>query len=117
MTGVRSPKYFVYLEYFDVLPSRPSGLFHHSISWLPGMTSTGMWGAEPLHEGMRGLEFAVPGALAQIARDDGGGRAECREERLQRLGLGEVGVATEVEIGEVGEENLVAAHHQTTRTR
>ena len=43
----------------------------------------------------------MPGALAQVARNDNGGRVEAGEEILQRLDLTEVGEAAEVQVGEM----------------
>ena len=54
---------------------------------------------------MRRLELAVPGALAEIAGDDRGGGAEGGQEILERLDLREVGVAAEVQIGEVDDRD------------
>ena len=97
------------------------------MSWLPGTTSSGACAAQPLEEGVRGLELAVPGALGEVARDDGGGGAERGEEVLERLDLRQVGVAAEMQVGEVddvmGRWSCAAAthgtgnRHQTTRTR
>ena len=72
---------------------------------------------------MRRLELAVAGALGEIARDHGGGGAERGEELLERLDLRQVGVAAEVQVGEMDDGWTgfdAEAHrrrHQTTRTR
>ena len=70
-----------------------------------------------MEEDVGGLELAVPGALAQVARDDDRGRVEGGKEFLQRLDLLEVGEAAEVEIGEVGDGDCLARCHQITRIR
>ncbi len=61
--------------------------------------------AQPLQEGVGRLELAVAGALAQVAGDDGGAGAERGEELLERLDLGEVGVAAEVQVGNVDDRD------------
>jgi len=75
-------------------------------------------GSKPVNEGVRCLEFAVPGSLAKVAGDGAGICPKRGQKGFQRLDLRQVGVPSKVEIGEVRQKDRRAAHpYQTTRTR
>ena len=61
------------------------------------------------------LELAVPGPLAQIPGDNQGRWPEARKKFFQRFYLLEIGVAAEVDVGEMNDSD--GAGHQKTRIR
>lgn len=63
---------------------------------------------------LRGLEFTMPGPLCQVARHDDDLRPKAGKEAFQHSELRQVRAPAEVDIGDVGDDDVA---HQVTRTR
>ena len=98
------------LVVFSLLPQQAQGALPPFDIVVPRDDDRGDLLPHPIQEDVRRLELAMPGALAQVARDDDRRRVEAGKEFLECLDLLEIGKTAEMEIGEMGNGDSAYAH-------